>query len=78
MAKRKRDHPMVWTWREGGLLSPFTEPLKSILWARGKPSPEAKLVCVRLVPNVEYRARRRREAEVDEICRDWEGEKPDA
>ncbi len=54
MAKSKRDHPIAWTWRLEGGLCYFADPGKDLLLMRGKPSPEAKPVCVRLVPNVEY------------------------
>ncbi len=54
MAKSKPDHPMAWTWRLDCGLCLFAKPSKVLLIHCGKPSPEAKPVCVRLVPNVEY------------------------
>ncbi len=56
MPKRKRDHPIAWTWRlEDGSLCLWADVTKEDLVKGGMPSPDAKPVCVRLVPNVEYR-----------------------
>ncbi len=51
----KLDHPRVWAWTVEGGLCHWAHPNRAVLMGTQKPSPEAKPVCVRLVPNVEYR-----------------------
>lgn len=50
----KPDHPIAWAWRFDSGLGAWTHAERDVLLLEGKPSPEAKPVCVRLVPNVEY------------------------
>lgn len=53
--KMKR-YPIAWVWQlEDGALCFWAEPTRKALVDSGKPSPGAKPICVRLVPNVEYR-----------------------
>lgn len=53
------EHPRVWTWRIEEGLCFGTYVSRADLERDGKPSPEAKAVCVRLVPEGDYRKMRR-------------------
>lgn len=52
---KKPDHPIAWTWKCDFCLRGRVEHTREELLRYPKPWLNAKLVCVRLVPNVEYR-----------------------
>lgn len=59
MMKRKKRIRLpgvrAWTWQMDDGLCYWAQPRRDTLLAEGKPSPEAKPVLVRLVPEVELR-----------------------